>query len=490
MLNEDAKLENRMSSSELISVAHEPPLCVDLDGTLLRTDTLHESLLVLLKESPWSVPAMALRLFHGRAGFKAALTRAVTLDPKLLPYNLEVLAFLREEKARGRRLVLATGANHGIADSIAQHLGLFNEVIASDDSRNLSGAHKGDALSQKYGKGNFDYIGNNRADISVWACARKAIVVTSDARLLKRAEVHAEVERVFTTEPAGIRVWLRALRFHQWAKNLLLFIPLFCSHRWDDGLKIERSILAFVSFSLCASGVYLLNDLLDMDSDRRHPTKRRRPFASGALQVIAGIIGIPVLLACSFLLILFLPVKFAAALAGYCMVTTLYTFHLKRIELIDVFTLACLYGLRVLAGAFATSVPISDWLLVFCIFLFLSLAFVKRFAELHKLQDVPKGRGYRMGDLELISTMGVASGYVATLVFALYVSNPAVTELYAHPHVLWLSCPIILCWISRVWLLAHRGSIHEDPIIFALKDKQSYLMAVALVLTILGARPR
>lgn len=473
---------------------HLAPLCVDLDGTLLKTDTLFESLLVLLRTSPLSLLAVAMRLLQGRAYFKEALSRRVTLAPGLLPYNREVLAFLREEKAKGRRLILATGANRGIASRIAKHLGLFDEVIASDASTNLSGKNKAAALVKRFGKGNFDYVGNGHADLNVWPCARKAIVVSADQKLLGRAQRQASVDRVFETKPTTIKTWLRALRIHQWAKNLLLFVPLFCSHRWNDALGMEHAILAFLSFSLCASSVYLLNDLVDIDSDRRHPTKRTRPFAGGALPLIVGILGSPLLLAAGITPALFVSLKFTATLAGYYCATMLYSFWVKRIELADVFLLAFLYGLRVLAGSVAVSVPISDWLLVFSSFFFLSLAFVKRFTELRKFQDLNaasvSGRGYRVDDIELVEKMGLSSGYVATLVLALYVSGSEVSELYARPHLLWLACPAILLWISRVWLMAHRGVMHEDPIVFALRDKQSYVMAVALAVILLGAWPK
>ena len=462
---------------------------MDLDGTLLQTDTLLESLLVLLKASPWSLFQIPLWLLHGRAALKSELANRVTLGAASLPVNMELLAFLQTEKQSGRWLILVTGANQRIGHSVGEQIHLFEEVFASDEKVNLSGRRKARMLVDRFGKRGFDYAGNERADLAVWAEARRAVVVNSSPGFVQNVKALCELEMVFKPPAAGPRVWLRALRIHQWAKNLLIFVPLLGAHQWHNFSKLSAAVLAFFAFSICASSVYLLNDLFDLEADRHHATKRRRPFASGWLALRSGIIAAPFLLLVSILLSLLLPPALVATFAGYYLLTFLYSLRLKQIEILDVLALAALYSIRVVAGGYAAQVAVSDWLLVFSLFVFLSLAFVKRFTELqmvrHGKSDRVKGRGYRVSDLELVGSMGVASGYLAVLVFALYITNPIVTQLYTNPAALWFACPVLLYWISRVWLLAHRGLLHDDPIVFALKDKASWL--VCCVLFIIGA---
>ena len=464
------------------------PLCVDMDGTLLQTDTLLESLLVLLKAAPLSLFQIPRWLVQGRANLKHELADRVTLVVASLPVNAEFVEFLRVEQQSGRRLILVTGSNHRIGDAMAKQIGLFDEVCASDEKVNLSGRRKARMLVDRFGKTGFDYAGNGLVDLAIWAEARRAIVVSNSPGLARKAEALCEVERVFRPPTPGPRVWLQALRIHQWAKNLLIFIPLMGAHQWHNPSKLGAVGLAFFVFSICASDVYVLNDLFDLEADRHHATKRHRPFASGRLSLLSGMIGAPLLLLASILLALLLPLPFGGTLACYYLLTFLYSLRLKQVEILDVLTLAALYSIRVLAGGYAAQVAVSDWLLVFSIFVFVSLAFVKRFTELQLVQrgksDRVKGRGYRVGDLEMVSTMGLASGYLAVLVFAFYVTNPEVTHLYRNPAALWFACPVLLYWISRVWLLAHRGLLHEDPIVFALTDKASWV--VCLILLIIG----
>ena len=465
------------------------PLCVDLDGTLLQTDTLLESFLILLKERPLAFFQIPLWLLHGRARLKQELANRVTLGVDSLPWNTELLEFLRKEQQSGRRLILVTGSNQRIGRAVAEHIGLFEEVAASDGKVNLSGRRKARMLVDRFGKGGFDYAGNEHVDLAVWAEARRAIVVNHSAGFARRVEALCELEMVIKPPKSGPGVWLRALRFHQWAKNLLIFVPLLGAHQWHNFSKLGAAMLAFFVFSICASSVYLLNDLFDLEADRRHARKRHRPFDSGRLTLRAGMIGAPLLLLASVLPALLLPPAFVMTFAGYYLLTLLYSLRFKQLEILDVLTLAALYSIRVVAGGHAAQVAVSDWLLVFSLFFFLSLAFVKRFTELQLVlrgnNDRVPGRGYRVGDLELVGAMGVASGYLAVLVLAIYITNPVVTQLYANPAALWFACPVLLYWISRVWLLAHRGLLHDDPIVFALKDKLSWL--ICLILFIIGA---
>lgn len=462
------------------------PLCVDLDGTLLRTDTMSESILVLLKQNPLRLMQLPLWLMDGRASIKQKIASRTWLDVASLPINEEVLAYIEEQRQAGRRLLLVSGTDIKVARAMAEHIPVFEEVYASDGTVNLSGHGKAEMLRERFGKGGFDYAGNARVDLPVWAQARRALVVNEGGSLAKKAEALCEVEKVFAPPKVGLRTWLEALRVHQWAKNLLIFVPILGAHRWHNYTELRGSILAFLAFCLCASSVYLLNDLFDLEADRYHPTKRQRALASGRLPLLSGMIAALVLLVLSILIALVLPISFGVTFAGYYILTSLYSVRLKQIEILDVLTLAALYSIRVVAGGYAAQVTVSDWLLAFSLFVFLSLAFVKRFTELQLLKsgEIMRGRGYRVADRELVSTMGVASGYFAVLVLALYINQPLVTQLYRHPSALWFACPVLLYWISRIWLLAHHGELHDDPIVFALKDRTSWL--VLLILFIIG----
>jgi 4-hydroxybenzoate polyprenyltransferase len=471
------------------------PLCVDMDGTLVLTDTLIESALGVARNNPFLLLAMPFWLLKGRAHLKHEIARRVRFDPALLPLNNELVRFLKEEKARNRRLILVTAADEKIGEAVAQYLGIFDEVLASNGLVNLVSTQKARQLEARFGRNGFDYIGNDFADLPVWAAARSAGLATSNQRLLRMAKTRANVSWVFPAPRAGIRTWARALRMYQWAKNALVFIPLTGAHRWSDLPSVTTATQAFFSFSLCASSVYLLNDLIDLETDRHHPSKRHRPFASGQLPLIQGIFACLLTLAGALALAIPLGWTFSAFFALYYCLTLLYSLGIKRVELLDVFTLTGLYSLRMLAGGAATRVEVSDWLLGFSTFLFLSLAFAKRFVELQSFRTAQssgklKGRGYHTDDLELIGSMGVSSGYLAVLIFALYVSHPDVSALYLHPRALWLACPLLLFWISRIWLLAHRRNLSEDPVLFALKDGPSWLVLLGLALVGLAATPR
>ncbi|RKH58006.1 UbiA family prenyltransferase [Corallococcus aberystwythensis] len=468
--------------------ASDVPLAVDLDGTLVRTDTLHENLLVLLKHAPWLLLLVPLWVLRGKAFFKAEVARRALLDVTSLPYNAEVLAFLREEHARGRRLVLATAADRSIADAVASHLGLFDTVVASEAGVNLSGARKLERLRQVLGT--FDYAGNDAVDLALWRECRQVIVVHAPAGVLRQAQgLGRPVHRVFESPPGGVRPWVKALRVHQWAKNALVFVPVLAAHKATQGGMAPRAVLAFIAFSLCASAVYVINDLLDLASDRRHPSKSQRPFASGALPVRAGVVLAPLLLAgATALALTTLPLSFFALLAAYFVLTLAYSLRLKQVVMLDVLVLAGLYTVRIFGGALAVGVPTSSWLLMFSTFLFLSLALLKRLSEVRRLRQSNEtsahGRGYLAQDYEQLSSLGTAAGQVSVLVLALYITSKEVTALYAHPERLWLLCPVMLYWVGRIWVLAHRGLVNEDPLIFALRDRVSYVVGVVAALVL------
>jgi 4-hydroxybenzoate polyprenyltransferase len=467
------------------------PLAVDLDGTLVRTDTLHENLLVLFKQAPWLLLLVPLWVLKGKAFFKAEVARRAALDASRLPYNEELLAFLREEHARGRRLVLATAADRRIADGVAAHLGLFSDVFASDGTVNLSGARKLARLKEALGT--FDYAGNDDVDLPLWRESRQVVVVHAPAGVLKRARgLGREVHRVFERPRVGPRIWVKALRVHQWAKNALVFVPVLAAHKALEPGLLVKAVLGFAAFSLCASSVYVLNDLLDLESDRRHPTKCKRPFAACTLPVSTGVVLAPLLLLAGAAVCLLLPPAFAALLATYYTLTLAYSLRLKQIIMLDVLVLAGLYTVRIFGGALAVGVPTSSWLMMFSMFLFLSLALVKRLSEVRRLRQsnekAAHGRGYLAQDYEQLASLGAAAGQVSVLVLALYVTSKEVTALYSHHERLWLLCPIMLYWVGRIWLLAHRGLVNEDPLVFALRDRVSYGVGLASALVLWVAR--
>lgn len=467
------------------------PLCVDLDESLVRTDTLAEAALSLVRANPVNGFRLCYWLLGGRARLKARIAQACSLDVALLPYNQHVLAFLEAERRSGRRLILTTGAAHGLAEQVAAHLGLFDEVIATTPERNLTGRVKGDALHERYG-GGFDYLGNAGADVPVWRRARRALVVGGPPFVRRLGAKGIAPAQVFPGVPWSLRAVVRGLRVQQWAKNLLLFVPLLTSHKvFSDRSAVLAAALAFFTFSACASGVYLLNDLLDLEHDRRHPTKRNRPLAAGLMSIREAALWTAGLLLLAGFGASLLPRTFAAILAIYFVTTLAYSMALKQQPVLDVLCLAGLYTLRIGAGATAIAVPVSRWLLAFSIFLFMSLALVKRISELRVTRAAETvrlhGRGYVGSDLDLLSAMGAGSAYTAVLTLALYVTGPEVIQLYRRPDFLWAICPCFLYWLTRILLLARRGEMTDDPVVFAIKDPASYVVLGLTVLITVAA---
>jgi 4-hydroxybenzoate polyprenyltransferase/phosphoserine phosphatase len=470
------------------------PLCVDLDGTLVSTDTLHESLLIAVKRRPALLFRLPFWLARGKAGFKRRLTAEAALDCSLLPYRPDLLEWLREQKSDGRRLCLVTASDQSVADAVSTHLNpLFDQAWGSDGTRNLSGSRKRKYLVERFGEKGFDYAGDARIDLPVWESARTAIVAGA------APELEAEVERrfpdalVFPAPPFRLKTLASAVRVQQWVKNVLVFTVLFTSHRFLETRLWLPAILAFVALSFCASSIYIINDLLDLESDRRHPKKRKRPFASGALPVAAGVAIIPVFLTGALVVSFWLPPPARFILAIYPAISVAYSFYLKRKPLVDVFTLSALYTIRVLLGAAATGVLCSEWLMGFCSFLFLSLAFSKRASELIGLQQrhatAVSGRAYFVWDLAAVQSAGIASGFTAGIVLTLYIQSKEVHQLYREPQWLWVMVIGIIFWLLRVWLIASRGQLDEDPVLYAVRDRVSYLIfaifagAVALART-------
>jgi len=467
------------------------PLCVDLDGTLVKSDTLHDSLLILISSRPSAIPAVLRALLHGKAAFKACITGAVSLDVKHLPYNRALLEFLRAEHARGRPIYLATGADMLLARRVADHLGIFAGVLASDGATNLTGQNKLDTLRAHLPSGAFAYIGNDTPDLPLLAHCSQPMTAnpTLRLRLALRAR-RIQPARAFHERTALLPSLLKAARVHQWAKNALIFLPVLLSHDLRPQ-RLLTAAIAFLSFSFAASATYIFNDLLDIEADRRHSGKHARPFASGDLSPVHGFAVIAVFVILAVIGARLVPPAFSLWLALYVGTSLAYTGYLKRIPLVDVLVLAGLYTLRLLAGSAATFIPISHWLAGFSFFLFLSLAIVKRFAELESLRarslEPRNRRGYFLADLDQLRSFGTASAYAAVVIFAIYISGSDVTYLYRNAGRLWLVVPLMILWLNRVWLLASRGELDEDPVVFATTDRTSLLIGVAVLAIVLLA---
>lgn len=463
--------------------SNQSVLAVDLDGTLMRGDLSGESLLAYLRGNP-------LRLFQvlkwarvSKAHVKRQLAERVEIDYSALPYQQEVVDFIAAEQAAGRRTCLATGSDELLVKPLADHVGCFDDVIASDGVVNKTGRDKVAALHEAYGAGNFSYVGNSSVDYRVWPDCQQVYVASASEKFTREVEKRFTIDKLFQYHGASPATWLRQMRVYQWLKNLLLFVPLLVGHGYGDASAIMLNVLAFLSFSLCASAIYVLNDLADLAYDRAHPRKRWRPIANGDMQILVAILLMLVLLCGSAVLSLFLPAEFQLVLLLYAATTIAYSSRLKRIAILDVLILAMLYTLRIVAGGMALGIPLSFWLLVFSMCLFLSLALMKRYTELRDIEQGANdggGRGYSAGDSAFVSGLGIAAGYASAMVLALYVNSEVVQRYYSNMKALWLICPVMLVWVSHMWFSAYRGRMHDDPILFAIRDVVSLSCAVVL----------
>jgi 4-hydroxybenzoate polyprenyltransferase len=465
------------------------PLCVDLDGTLIKSDSLFDAFCQFVRSNPLQVWRVPLWLAGGRARLKGEIARRAPLDAARLPYNLPLLRYLQTQRREGRDLYLATGADAGLGERVAAHLGIFHGVLGTEGRTNLTGLKKLARLNERFGS--FDYVGNSRADLPLLVQAGEAMAANPTVGLriaLRMGVVH--VKRTFIDRRPTGRTLVKAIRLHQWAKNVLMFAPLLLSHKLTPG-SIIAAVSAFFCFSFIASANYLVNDMLDIENDRRHPSKRLRPFAAGDLAVSTGAILAFALIGVALTLLPQLPRAFGIWLGFYIVATMSYSLYLKRVAVVDVLLLSGLYTLRLLAGGAATGTEISQWLAGFSSFLFLSLAMVKRFSEIENLRErgvaTTYGRGYQAADMEQIRSFGTASAYAAVVVFMLYIARPDVTGLYRHASRLWLIVPLLIYWLNRVWLLASRGELDEDPLVFAMRDWMSLAVGAAVVVVALLA---
>ncbi|HEY4135435.1 MAG TPA: UbiA family prenyltransferase [Alphaproteobacteria bacterium] len=477
-------MESPVPSSEL-------PLVVDVDGTLLRTDLLGEGALSALFSAPLSVLSWPWQLMRGKAALKQAIATKSEIALDVVPLNDDVVEFLEREKARGRKLYVASASDRSWIEGLAARLGFFDGIFASDGKTNLAGKAKADKLVEAFGHRGFDYIGNGRADLPVWAVAHKALLADVPERVAVQARRgNPDVEVVSERRAGSLSAVVRALRPHQWIKNLLVFLPLLAAQHFDLA-GFAASLVAFVAMSFCASSGYVINDLADLTGDRRHPRKRARPFASGALSPTWGMAMAVVPLLAGLLVAAALSWQVAAMVAGYYVVSLTYSFVLKRKLMLDVFALAFLYTFRIGVGAVATATVVSEWLLAFSMFFFLSLAIVKRCNELARHADRSaervSDRGYHAGDADIVGALAVAAGFCSVLVLALYINTPTAAALYERPQLLWGACFLLAYWLGRVFILARRGHMPDDPILFAFRDKASIVAGLGVVAVALAA---
>jgi 4-hydroxybenzoate polyprenyltransferase len=465
------------------------PLVVDLDGSLIKTDLLFETFVKVFYAKPWIIFIVPFWFLAGKCRLKKELFLLAEFDTEHLPWNKELIAYLSAQADKGRDIILCTGSWQGLAESVAKRFPFFSAVYGTDDHVNLTGSAKADFLKKLYGEKQFSYVGNEAKDLKIWRFADSAVVVSNSASLEKKVEKLCAVERVYSEKKSLLKIVLKQIRVHQWVKNGLIVVPMITSHQTTNLELLLMALLAFIAYSLCASATYILNDLSDLESDRKHAKKQFRPLASGSLSIPQGVVLSAVLLLSSLVISLQLPPWFLVSLALYVLITLSYSFKLKRLQTLDITVLASLYTLRIISGAIAVGLLPSFWLLAFSMFVFLCLAIVKRLSEIIKSKekyletDKLSGRGYFISDLPILMSLAASSGIISILVFAMYINSPEIMALYHLPYALWLICPLFAYWIIRVLVMASRGEIDEDPIVFAIKDWRSWVTG-AIILTI------
>ncbi len=453
-------------------------LAVDLDHTLIRTDLLEESLFIYLKKKPWGIFELVSLRLKGRPDFNNFLADAIKIKVDCLPYSIKVLEQVAKAREAGQTVVLASASPLRFAQAVAEHLDIFDAVIASKDSI-LKGKVKIEALRSQFPNAEIHYIGDSADDIPIWKDCGKAMMVNPSRRTRKSIEkAKIPIEMIDDSRRINLKVLRRACRYHQWAKNFLIFLPLFLSHAYQSDLW-KIAILAFVAFSATASSIYILNDLFDLESDRKHAKKRQRPFASGALSLSQGVLLYGITASIAVTLAAVIGPEFFICLLIYFLANLAYTLRLKRVHSLDIIMLAGMYTIRIIAGSITTGIEVSPWLLAFSTFLFFGLAALKRFVEVSGLPPNQRasGRGYFAEDRIPLAVLGGASSLMACLVLALYFNSPAVNQMYEKPEILWLILPIHMYWVSSIWILASRGKIDDDPVLFTIKSRATYILA-------------
>jgi 4-hydroxybenzoate polyprenyltransferase len=445
------------------------PLVVDADGILLSTPQYAETAISEIAHRPQALFRLLGAWFGAQWMLRRPMARPAYFDPSRLLYDGEMVGFLLNILGEGRPVYLSSEKyDHAMLGGIAQHLGVFTAWSASDRTNKEDSQPRN---LQQFAEQNIDYLGSETVELSASA--------SRIARPIVRPKL------------AGAKVdlwaWARLLRVHQYAKNALVFLPLLTAHQFAL-LPAAKALLAALAFCLCASGAYIINDLIDVRADRSHLTKRKRPIASGVISPAPATAVMMLVLAGAVVIASMLSLSFLGILLGYFSLTTAYSLWLKRVVMADVVTLAILYTIRVIAGAIAIEVTMSEWLLAFSLFIFTSLALVKRHIELRgQPADRPTARDYRPDDQSMVAILAAASGFNAVVIFTLYISSDTVRALYTHPQALWMVCPILIYWIGRIMMLAQRELIDDDPVVFALKDRVSWLTLGAIGIVMLAA---
>jgi len=462
------------------------PLIVDFDGTLIFTDSLIESAILLIKKNPIYFFFMLFWLKKGKAHLKAEIAARTSLDIETLPYNTHFIEWLKTEKEKGRKIYLATAAHKTIAVEVTKYLNIFDGFFASERDCNLKGGTKCTLIKEKIGD-SFVYAGDSKADLPIWLEAEAAVLVNVPPALANQVRKEVGVEAEFPREKIGIKTWARALRVHQWVKNILLFVPLLTAFEFMDIFKVCSVSIAFLAYSFVASGTYILNDIWDLKADRIHTRKRHRPFASGEIPIINGLLMVGVLFILALIIAMSISTAFVIILFAYFILTSVYSLFLKQHALVDIITLSLLYTLRIVAGVIVIKVSISSWLLAFSMFLFLSLALIKRCGELVSLENIEQkkaisGRDYTPSDLVVLWPLGVGASLSAIVIFGLFISAPETQQRYASPELLWCSAIGIMYWLGRMWIKTSRGEMHDDPIVYVIKDKVSYVLLLSTII--------
>jgi 4-hydroxybenzoate polyprenyltransferase/phosphoserine phosphatase len=466
------------------------PLVVDLDGTLTPTDTLAEAVIQLIRQSPANLALLVFRLFRGRAAFKQYVASRSSFSAKTLPIREPLLTYLRAEKTKGRQLVLATASHESVAKQVASHVGIFDHAIGTQGKTNLKGENKLRAIRRTVGE-RFVYAGDSAADLPIWKAAEAAILVGAPRRVALTVRASTPIEWELARSRPRLATWTKALRIHQWLKNLLIFVPLVTAFSFMDVQSLLTSTIAFVAFSLAASAGYIVNDLWDLENDRHHPYKRARPIANADISINSAISVSAITLLVALFFASTISRQFTFLLVFYLLLTSAYSWLLKSYFIIDVIVLSVLYTLRIIAGSIAIEVPTSTWLLAFSVFIFLSLALVKRCSELVSLKTVDgeatRGRDYRVSDLVVLWPLGMSTAMASVVVFGLFISAPETEARYESSLMLWTVALGLIYWLSRLWIKTARGEMHEDPVVYAVRDKGSRLLILVIAAAMIAA---
>ncbi len=452
------------------------PLCVDLDGTLIKSDMMFESMAILIKSNPIYLLMIPIWFIKGKLYLKEQLFNRVQIDIDTMPLNDEIVNFLINEKKSGRTILLVTASLQYYADKYKEKFNFLDEAIGSKDGINLSAKYKAEYLKGRFGDKNYDYIGDSHKDLVVWSFAQNALIVSDNTILINKAKEITNIAETWgRTNTPKYKIIFKQLRIYQWVKNLLIFLPALLAHSLEFNIYFQL-LLSFLSFSFVASSIYIFNDLMDLNSDRKHKIKKNRPLAAGNFRISDAFVYTILLMTIGIMIGVFINISFIIVLLIYLITTYLYSIYLKRIYIVDIITLALLYTMRIIAGSATSGFIISEWLAAFALFFFFSMGALKRFTELKNSKNEKlSGRAYIADDMNIVQIMGICSSMISVLVMVLYINSNTISQLYSNPKILYLIIPILLHWNMRVWVLADRSMMNEDPIVFSIKDKYSYL---------------